>query len=515
MFDHLVDTALTSQAPAAVGAWARVENAACARRLFAMADELDRMLAADGSDHREQWCLDNWDAVAASAAAAQNVSLGVASHQLLIADSLRRRLPRVAEVFAAGAITYRVVAAVVSRTRLIRDPDALAKVDTEIAAHIVAWGSLSAAKTQIEIDYWVDRYDPAAVRRTEDHARGRYVDVHAPDDGSGTASLEGLLLATDAEALDQRLDAMARAVCEADPRTLEQRRADALGALGHGADRLVCACNNPDCEAGGTQPSTVVVHVVTKQESLFDQTPVKLDGESAPGPSRDELLQMTLKEALSPRPEDKANGPAATGPAAIIGGAMLPAPLLTAKVAGSAKVVPIIHPGRAAPERRYIPSAVLAWFVRCRDMTCRFPGCDEPAHRCDTDHTIAYPRGPTQASNLKCLCRKHHLLKTFWGWRDSQEPDGTVVWRSPDGQSYTTYPGSRLLFPTLCLPTAPVVVNRTVHDAGNDPARRGLAMPRRTHTRIQSRTNAVNDERAHNQPYVEAEAAERNRPPPF
>ena len=96
MFDQLVDAALTSRAAAAVGAWARVENAACARRLFAMADELDAMLGADGSDERQQWCLDNWDAVAASVAAAQNVSLGVASHQLLIADSLRQRLPRVA-----------------------------------------------------------------------------------------------------------------------------------------------------------------------------------------------------------------------------------------------------------------------------------------------------------------------------------------------------------------------------------------------------------------------------------
>ena len=106
------------------------------------------MLAADGSLEREQWCLDNWDAVAASVAAAQNVSLGVAAHQLLIADALRQRLPRVAEVFAAGAISYRMVAAVVSRTRLIHDPDALAKVDTEIAAHVTCWGSLSVDKTQ-------------------------------------------------------------------------------------------------------------------------------------------------------------------------------------------------------------------------------------------------------------------------------------------------------------------------------------------------------------------------------
>ena len=86
---------------------------------------------------------------------------------------------------AAGAISYRLIAAVVSRTRLIKDSDALAKVDTEIAAHVTAWGSLSVDKTQNEIDYWVDRYDPAAVRRTEDRARGRFVDIYTPEDGCG------------------------------------------------------------------------------------------------------------------------------------------------------------------------------------------------------------------------------------------------------------------------------------------------------------------------------------------
>ncbi|WP_214631560.1 HNH endonuclease signature motif containing protein, partial [Mycobacterium tuberculosis] len=35
--------------------------------------------------------------------------------------------------------------------------------------------------------------------------------------------------------------------------------------------------------------------------------------------------------------------------------------------------------------------------------------------------------GPTHASNLKCYCRTHHLVKTFWGWRDQQLPDGTLI----------------------------------------------------------------------------------------
>ncbi|WP_163733840.1 HNH endonuclease signature motif containing protein [Mycobacterium gallinarum] len=508
MFDQLVEVATRSRGVAAVGAWARVENAACARRLFACADELEQMLAADGSDHREQWCLDNWGAVAASIAAAQNVSLGVASHQLLIADALRQRLPRVGEVFAAGAINYRLVSAIVARTRLICDPDAMAKVDTEIAAHVEQWGSLSAAKTETEIDYWVDRYDPAAVRRTEYSARGCGVDIHDPDDGSGVAFIEGRLIITDAEALDQRLEAMARTVCENDPRTLDQRRSAALGALGHKADRLVCGCQDPDCEAADSQPSAVVVHVIAHEDSLTDDTPAQLDGDAPPHPVDKPLREMTWREALTPTPWTPVT--AATPPALVLGRGMLPAPLLAAKVAGTAKIVPIRHPGDAAPEPRYLPSAVLATFVRCRDVTCRFPGCDEPAHRCDIDHTIAYPHGPTQASNLKVLCRQHHLLKTFWGWRDQQFPDGTVIWTCPQGQTYTTDPGSRLLFPTLCQPTAPITVP-DAPTATTDPAARTLAMPRRTQTRAPNRTQAITDERRANETLIHAEERMRNQ----
>jgi hypothetical protein len=80
---------------------------------------------------------------------------------------------------------------------------------------------LSVAKTEAAIDFWVDRYDPLAVVRTELGSRGRHVDVVAGDDGSGLSWLEGRLFSPDAAALDKRLDAMARAVCGADPRTVE------------------------------------------------------------------------------------------------------------------------------------------------------------------------------------------------------------------------------------------------------------------------------------------------------
>ena len=179
-----------------------------------------------------------------------------------------------------------------------------------------------------------------------------------------------------------------------------------------------------------------------------------------------------------------------------------------------ARLREVRHPGDNTPaEPRYTPTRTTGEFVRCRDLTCRFPGCDKPAQFCDLDHTVPYPVGPTHPSNLKCLCRFHHLLKTFWsgvrGWRDRQLPDGTIIWTSPTGHTYTTYPGSLHLFPKLCEPTATLWT-------GDPPAieptgDRGAMMPKRRHTRAHNTAKAIAAERRLNDDYV----AERNKPPPF
>ncbi|MCV7369972.1 DUF222 domain-containing protein [Mycolicibacterium duvalii] len=151
------------------------------------------------------------------------------------------------------------------------------------------------------------------------------------------------------------------------------------------------------------------------------------------------------------------------------------------------------------PEPRYRPSAALAEFVRMRDLFCRFPGCDIPAERCDIDHTVPYPFGPTHASNLSCKCRGHHLLKTFWygpgGWRDEQHPDGTLVWTAPTGHRYVTKPGSRLYFPSAAITTADLPPPPTPppgYAAGT------LKMPRRRRPRAADTAARNKAERAHN-----------------
>lgn len=494
MFDRLVAAVAGTRGAARAGAWARIENAACARRLSASADLLDQMYAAAGSADREQWIIDNFAAVAALLAPAQNVSVGVAAAQLEVAVFLRDRLPRTNAVFRTGAIGYRIARTIVNRTRLIKNPGAMAEVDAAIAGHVETWTALSEERLKKEIDLWVDRYDPAAVRRAEYASRQRYFDVNPSTDGSGAAAIAGTVLIHDGEFIDQRLDALAATVCENDPRTHDQRRADAVRPALAGADRMPCMCGSAECPAAGRTASNVVVHVVVNEETLRDATPAELDGAKPIEPI--EAGDPTL------------TGPAATGPGYVMGRGVVPGPTAAAKLS-AAERQPVRHPGSAPPEPRRFASAALAWFVRCRDLTCRFPGCHKPATECDLDHTIPYPRGKTQASNLKCLCRRCHLLKTFLGWRDRQHPDGTVEWIAPTGETYTTYPGSRLLFPALCRPTAPAIVDAGVEPA--DDAARGLKMPRRKRTRTQNRARAIEAERRLNQPYAD----ERNRPPPF
>ena len=165
----------------------------------------------------------------------------------------------------------------------------------------------------------------------------------------------------------------------------------------------------------------------------------------------------------------------------------------------------------------------MAEFIRLRDLTCRFPGCDVPADKCDIDHTVPYQAGgPTHPSNLKLECRCHHLLKTFWtgigGWADKQLPDGTVIWTAPSGRTYTTKPGGALFFPMLATPTGEL----TIHTPTEGAQGRGVMMPRRKRTRYQEQNDRITAERAIN----EARLAEEQRqhqawlaatyePPPF
>ena len=373
-----------------IRASACAENRAAAQTLVSI-DNLYRLRLREfgGCD---DWSTDTTEAVTAEVAAALRISQGLAATRLSDAIAMRRRLPNVAELFRAGDIDYLLFRELVYRTMLITDADLLDTVDAELAICVARWPSLSRGQIAGRVDRIVARHDVDAVRRRKKKADDRAVDIW--DSGDGLSEIRGFLRCMDGHALNERLDALAATVCAADPRTKVQRRADAMGALADGSDRLACECGRSECSAKDKPAARPVVMYVIAEQSTVD-------------------------------------GVTQTAGSQISSYALVP-PELISELAKSAKLMPLVHPGDAPPECGYMPSPVLTDFVRCRDLTCRFPGCDEPAVGCDVDHTVAFgDGGATHASNLKCLCRRHHLLKTFWGWRDQQLRDGTVVWTSP------------------------------------------------------------------------------------
>jgi hypothetical protein len=461
MFERLADAAVVDVLTSA----ARAENVACARRFAAMGELYARRAPEDDTE-RAQWAIDGFENVVAEIGVALGITRGRAAAQLETAISLRDELPKVAKVFATGVIDYRMVSTFVWRTGLIEDAGLRAEVDAALAKYAPKWTKLSHNKLVERVDFWVAWFDPLGVRVPTKSVDNR--NVHIEPTYPGMASVWASMPLADASLLDDRLDAIAATVCPDDPRTHRQRRADALAALAGFRDRLACGCGSADCPAAAAAKplAEVVIHVLAEQATVA-------------GSGR--------------------------WPGYVTGWGPVPAKTVR-ELAASATVKPLIIPS-ALPELGYRPSAALAAFVRARDLTCRFPGCDRPAVCCDIDHTVPYPIGPTHPSNLKLYCRAHHLLKTFYpGWTDHQLPDGTVIWTAPTGHTYTTTPEGAAFFPALGTSTGPLLIPGHTGAPGDA---RGLMMPRRKRTRAKDRQYRIAAERRINEARAAAD------PPPF
>ncbi|BBY57335.1 HNH endonuclease signature motif containing protein [Mycolicibacterium sarraceniae] len=468
MFEELNDLGLLDE----MRRGQRSERAGIARRVLAAGRLCQRRMSGVDAAERSQWCIDNWEAVAAEVAAELGISRGRASSQMDYGLQLIERLPKLGTLFASGAIDFRIVIAAVFRTGLIRDSDTLAAVDEQLADAADRWNAFSRKRITEIIDWFIQELDPHAVRTTRDADDDRHVEVVPGQDGM--AEIWARVRATDGAAFDRRLDQLAATVCRDDSRTARQRRADAVGAVAAGTSTMNCDCGSDECPSrseAGSEPGQIVIHLLAEAKTV--------SGEG-------------------------------TAPALLPGYGAVPADTVRV-LAARATLRPVIGGKELSAEPHYRPSPALAEFIRCRDLTCRFPGCDRPAEVADIDHTVPYPFGPTHPSNLKLLCRAHHLLKTFYsgpgGWADRQLPDGTVIWTSPSGRIYTTKPGGSLFFPQLFDPTGELnLPDPPVQE--HEPGR-GLMMPARRRTRSQEREYRIRWERGRN------EARATAHPPPF
>lgn len=239
----------------------------------------------------------------------------------------------------------------------------------------------------------VMRIDTDAVRRREQAAaRKRAVQlVPLPD---GVAELVCTLPAPDAVAGYNWLDQQARtAKAAGDERTLDQLRADAF------------------------------VDLVTSRSTAVARKPLV------------QVLVPVSTLAGGARPADLVGyGPVHAGLARQLAADGTWQRLLTDPATGSVT---------GTDTRRYRPPAALRTFVEARDRTCRFPTCNQPARRCDVDHTRPYRHSKrTHPDNLAALCRRHHKLKDRpgTGWSIRRTADGALVWTTPTGHTFEVPP---------------------------------------------------------------------------
>jgi len=86
---------------------------------------------------------------------------------------------------------------------------------------------------------------------------------------------------------------------------------------------------------------------------------------------------------------------------------------------------------------KYTPPQELIDYLLARDRVCRFPGCRRTGQSSDIDHAQSWETGgETNPANLGLLCRRHHRMKTHGGWSIESNPDGSCLWKSPQGKTF-------------------------------------------------------------------------------
>lgn len=407
---------------------ARAEAQLIAARMAVVADLLAQRTAELNVEgvHPNYMILTGFARASAEVGAALNLTAAAASRLVTQAEVLREQLPRLGAVLAEGQTDWRTVEIVIARTRFVTSK-AMAQIDSELAEQVGGWQCWSAGRITATVDAKVKLLDPAAIVEREHAIDRRRVKVSSR--GDGTAKIDAVVTTRAGLTFDAKLSEMSARLCPKDPRSNDQRRADAVEALAEGRE-LSCECGRAECPTRSATPPAetppVVINVIAERDTVVG---------------------------------------AGTTPGYVCGYGVVDAGQVR-ELAAKATMRLVTEPDvDAAAAQRYQPTVSVQRWVRCRDLTCRFPGCEHPAEDCDVDHTAPFDHinpargGLTVPANLKCLCRFHHRLKTFGGWRDTQYLDGSVVWTSPSGKTYRTTPGGADLFNSFalapCAPPAP------------------------------------------------------------
>jgi hypothetical protein len=371
--------------------YARISAETC--EFLAMLAELERRQAYRQAGY---WTLPQWLSI--------HCGIGIRAAQEHVRVALRLEdLPEIQAAFAHGELTY-------SKVR------ALTRIATaESERELLSLARKTSAAQLEQVSHAYRRAMPSEADPRPDWRR--HATVHREADGSVRVSAR---LSPDEGALFVKAFELARSeLCEERAEAVREREHDPRDQrtppAPSGADALVRLAESSlagaGAEASGADTHQVMVHVDA------------------------ELL--TKRGAQDRSTEHEACRCEAEG-AGI-------APESARRIGCDASVVAAIErdgePLSVGRKTRSIPPAVRR-AVRDRDRGCRFPGCT--ARRLVEGHHIVHwaDGGETSVRNVVSLCRHHHRLVHEGGFTVERRPDGSYLFRRPNGKPI---PGCDLL----------------------------------------------------------------------
>jgi hypothetical protein len=424
----------------------QVENAEAARQLDLAARWADlhppesihsaATFAVAGCEHEEPIAGVGAPLVAEFCIPELGAALGMSSTgaKKLIGHALelRHRLPRLWALVQAGVVPAwraRSVAEVTIHTTPALTPEAAAFVDSQVSA--VA-GRVAPAQLDRLVAEAIKRHDLATEDPASDpedghlHVDPRHVTINDEDvHFAGTMRVEAELDIADALDLGHAVSRGAAALkALGSAESLDVRRAKALGDLARiqtALDLSAATANDTGTErkpADLPAAREVVIH------AHFDASTV---GATTEGPTTVFGPTGRMEEGQRLVLLDKVRSWCGESHTKVT-------------------IRPVIDLNTELTAEGYaIPDRIREQVI-LRDRTCVFPWCTRPARRSDVDHIVEFDHdaaaegrpqpGPTTTSNLACLCRSHHRLKTHTAWRYRMLEPGVFEWTSPHGHRY-------------------------------------------------------------------------------
>ena len=357
---------------------------------------------------------------------------------------IHTRLPRLRQAVGRGLVPEQL--AIDLACRLAGVPDAsVAAVEREVVAGIVAdvtdGDRPSRSAVESAVDRAVEQHDPGAAEDAPP-AASRSRRVRFRPTRNGMATLWATLPVAAAEFLRQRIEGDAQAAAAVGERgTIDQLRADALAALA-----VYTPAGATTVEAGPDGEPMEVVEAVP-----FGGLPRPGVGNATAGGQSVRISVIAATARGLPNRVEFVHG-------AYSSFEWLCRELMDGDDQDQDEVrvrFEVVDPAPGAldsPDHalRYVLTPAMVERIRLRDGTCRHPGCSVAAAHCDIDHVIAFNTtepelgGPSTEWNLVCLCRKHHLEKTFGHNAYRPGPLGELVIITDTGHEHRTRPSGPL-----------------------------------------------------------------------